>query len=199
MNYIIGVDEVGRGPLAGPVVLAAVCLPYGIKIVNRKLGKLKDSKKLSQKKREEWVGYFKQHPQIRFALARINSRGIEKLNISGAANRAAYKAITKLARTYNLQPKTYKLMCDGGLYPRAKNFSLISETIIKGDEKVTAIKIASILAKVQRDRYMLKLAKKYPQYGFEEHKGYATKRHRKAIKKYGPSEIHRKTFLKKIV
>lgn len=195
MRYVIGIDEVGRGPLAGPVVLAAVCIPEGVRITSRKLGKLRDSKKLSEKKREEWSAYLRSHPRVKFALARINPRKIEKLNISQAANRAAYKACAKLINDGKLPLSSCKIYLDGGLYARSGKVSLISKTIIKGDEKIPAIKMASIFAKVQRDNYMVKMAKKYPEYGFEKHKGYATKVHKAALKKYGPSDIHRLTFL----
>jgi len=196
---VIGIDEVGRGPLAGPVVLAAAYIPLGTRIANHKLGKLKDSKKLSVKKREKWLEYFKAHPQVKFALARVNPRSIERLNISRAANLAAYRACMRLVSENNLKWGEFKIYLDGGLCPRSDRVSLISKTVVRGDEKITAIKIASILAKVQRDKYMVKLAKKYPQYGFHEHKGYATKKHRLALRKHGPSEIHRATFLTKIV
>ena len=196
---MIGIDEVGRGPLAGPVVLAAAYIPLGTRIANHKLGKLKDSKKLSVKKREKWLEYFKAHPQVKFALARVNPRSIERLNISRAANLAAYRACMRLVSENNLKWGEFKIYLDGGLCPRSDRVSLISKTVVRGDEKITAIKIASILAKVQRDKYMVKLAKKYPQYGFHEHKGYATKKHRLALRKHGPSEIHRATFLTKIV
>jgi len=197
VKYVIGVDEVGRGPLAGPVVLAAAYIPLGTRITNHKLGKLKDSKKLSAKKREKWLEYFKVHPQVKFALARVNPRSIERLNISRAANLAAYRACVRLVRENNLKWGEFTIYLDGGLYPRSGRVSLISKTIVRGDEKITAIKIASILAKIQRDNFMKKMSKKYPQYGFEEHKGYGTKKHRKAIKIHGPSKIHRLTFLHK--
>lgn len=196
VKYIIGIDEVGRGPLAGPIVLAAVCLPAGLRI-RSKLGKLKDCKKLLPHKREEWAKYLKLHPQVKYCLARIYPRGIERLNISQAANRAAYRASVRLISENKLKFGDFKIYLDGGLYPRSEKVTLLSQTVVRGDEKFTAVKIASILAKVQRDSYMVKLAKKYPKYGFEEHKGYATESHRKALKKYGPSEIHRLTFIKK--
>jgi ribonuclease HII len=193
---VIGIDEVGRGPLAGPVILAAVCLPSGFR-VRSKLGKLKDSKKLLPKKREAWAEYLKSHPEVKYALARIYPRGIEKLNISRAANLAAYKACLHLISQNSLKFGRFKIYLDGGLYPRSSKVSLVSKTVVRGDEKFTAIKIASILAKVERDRYMTKLAKKYPVYDFQKHKGYATKAHRKALKIHGPSEAHRLTFLRK--
>lgn len=197
-KYFIGIDEVGRGPLAGPVVLAAVSIPAGFRISTRKLGSLKDSKKLSLIKREKWDDFFRSHPKINFALARINPRKIEKINISKAANLAAYRACTKLIGRNNLNPLECKIFLDGGLYARSGKLSLIGKTIVKGDEKITAIKIASILAKVHRDKFMVKLSKKYPEYGFEKHKGYATGEHRRALKKMGPSKAHRSTFLTKI-
>lgn len=196
MKYVIGIDEVGRGPLAGPVVLAAVCIPNGLRI-QTKIGKLKDCKKLLPKKREEWANYLRAHPKVKYALSRIYPRGIEKLNISQAANRAAYKACMRLISQNKLRFGEFKILLDGGLYPRSEKVTLLSQTVVRGDEKFTAIKIASIFAKVERDKYLVKLSKVYPQYGFEEHKGYATVRHRKALRKYGPTEIHRLTFLGK--
>jgi ribonuclease HII len=196
VKYVIGIDEVGRGPLAGPVVLAAVCIPNGLRI-QTKIGKLKDCKKLLPKKREEWANYLRAHPKVKYALSRIYPRGIEKLNISQAANRAAYKACMRLISQNKLRFGEFKILLDGGLYPRSEKVTLLSQTVVRGDEKFTAIKIASIFAKVERDKYLVKLSKVYPQYGFEEHKGYATVRHRKALRKYGPTEIHRLTFLGK--
>lgn len=198
MKYVVGVDEVGRGPLAGPVVLAAVLIPVGLRFTS-KLGKLKDCKQLLPKKRGEWAEYLKVHPKVKHALARVYPRGIEKMNISGAANLAAYRACLRLINKNGLKFGEFKIYLDGGLYPRSGRISLLSETVVRGDEKITAIKIASILAKVQRDKFMVKIGKIYPQYGFEEHKGYATKKHRGALKKFGPSEIHRLTFLGKYI
>lgn len=195
---IIGVDEVGRGALAGPVVVAAAIIPAGIVIKNRGL-KLKDSKKLTSNQRKQWFDYFKNHSQIKWAIARIYPRTIEKINISKAANRAASRAVLRVLK--NKREASFKIFLDGGLYLSQKimetdNFNIFCcRTITRGDEKITAIKIASIVAKVWRDKLMIRLAKKYPQYGFDIHKGYGTKKHFEAIRKYGLTDIHRRTFL----
>ncbi len=222
----MGIDEVGRGSLAGPVVVAAVAVPKELRIRNYELGKLRDSKKLSAKQRELWFEYFKKHPQITYSLAKVYPRVIERKNISKAANLAALRAFRRLVSSFpeaeprrkasfqrgrqvrygagKFQDPRFKIFLDGGLYlgnnittsQVVNNRTCDVKTLIKGDEKITAIKAASILAKVSRDRFMKRLAKKYPRYGFEVHKGYGTKRHMRAIKKYGPSPAHRLTFLR---
>lgn len=201
-------DEVGRGSLAGPVAVAAALIPKGLKIRNRELKELKDSKKLSPTQREKWSKYFKNHPQISYAISRVYPRKIEKINISSAANLAALRAFLRLSKTYNLKPSTCSIFLDGGLYlgnqryakkgqrKSASSLRLSATTVVKGDEKIPAIKIASIIAKVSRDAQMRRLAEKYPRYGFEIHKGYGTKAHLAAIKKFGPSAIHRQSFLR---
>ncbi len=195
-KYIMGIDEVGRGALAGPVVVAAVCFPSKIRIRSEKLGALRDSKKLSPKAREQWAGYFKTIKGISSSVARVYPRKIEKINITGAANHAASMASERLVKSLGLKKGQYRIFLDGGLFIKNQE-NLPAKTIIKGDEKITAVKVASIVAKVQRDKYMKKLSKKHPQYGFEIHKGYGTKLHRDAINRHGPSEVHRLTFLGK--
>jgi len=196
MEWIVGIDEVGRGALAGPVVVAAAMMPKGFVLRNCPPGKLKDSKKLSAKQREEWAKYFGANPGVEFAIARVYPRQIEKRNISRAANLAAERAFGRLAVAHNLKSNT-AVFLDGGLFlgndkgQRSKH----GKTIIKGDEKISAIKIASIVAKVHRDDFMCRLAKSYPAYGFEVHKGYGTKVHRRALRKHGPSAVHRLTFV----
>jgi len=200
-RWIIGVDEVGRGALAGPVVVGVALMkrnviPAKAGIQGFKLGKLHDSKQLSPKQREAWYAYFKENSAVDFAVARVYPHGIEKMNISKAANLAAIRAYKKLsAHSYELADKEINIFLDGGLFlgngAQPKN----AKTIIKGDEKIQAVAIASIVAKVTRDRFMVRLAKNYPEYGFEMHKGYGTKKHYKALKKHGPCEVHRKTFL----
>ena len=213
MKYIIGIDEVGRGSLAGPLFVSAVAIPTNLRFKES----LKDSKKLSPKQREEWFKKIKSHPKIKFTISKIYPRAIEKKNVSRAANLAALRAFVRLSKTYHLKPKTCKVYLDGGLYlgngqnrilgkgnpsmdsagsPQVSSGRITVKTIIRGDEKITAIKIASIIAKVSRDRSMVRLAKKYPVYKFENHKGYGTKLHIQAIKKFGPSVIHRQNFLK---
>lgn len=205
MKYIIGIDEVGRGCLAGPVTVTALAVPQELRINNYELEiKLKDSKKLSVKQREEWFKYIRQHPEIFYCSASVSPQTIDKINISTAANLAAYRAMNRLINNYKLSAKTYKLFLDGGLYLKNKKYqkSLTDfkiETVIKGDENIDAIKLASIVAKVSRDKLMsIRMHRLYSGYGFDSHKGYGTKAHRAAIKKLGISKIHRKTFCYKI-
>jgi ribonuclease HII len=198
-KWVVGIDEVGRGALAGPVVVAAAMIPRGTTFKNKNLGTLKDSKKLTPAKREAWASHFKSRSDVQFVFARIYPGGIEKLNISGAANKAALKAFNRLIKTHKLliEPQVF---LDGGLFlgSRAKQAKQQNnaKTIIKGDEKIAAVAVASIVAKVHRDRYMKRLSKRHPQYGFEVHKGYGTKAHLGAVKKYGLCPAHRLTFLR---
>lgn len=216
MRYVIGIDEVGRGALAGPVMVAAVALPKNFRLKGKlrrrgvgvpteasgDLGPLRDSKKLSPIQRKKWFGYLVGHQALCYSIARVYPRRIEKMNISAAANFAATRALERLVTAKSIRPRFCRVFLDGGLYlmkqkhnPSTDSGRMIARTIIRGDEKINAIKVASILAKVSRDRFMVRLAKQYPEYGFEIHKGYGTLRHRKAIKKHGPCGAHRKTFL----
>lgn len=202
MRWIVGIDEVGRGALAGPVVVAAAMLAVDSKghILHHPFRVLKDSKKLSPKQREYWLHYFKVYPEVKFTTARVYPRGIEKMNISAAANKAALKAFNQLLTNTKVSSNT-PIFLDGGLFLGDKKYQYAKQsyakTIIKADETIPAVAAASIIAKVSRDRFMVKLAKKYPQYGFEAHKGYATQIHLEAIKQNGPCEAHRLTFLRK--
>lgn len=198
-----GIDEVGRGCLAGPVTVAALVLPQELRIKNYELGKLKDSKKLTAKKREEWFAWLKQHPKIFYAKVNVYPKTIDRINISQAANLAATRAVKKLITHNSLPINKIKILLDGGLYLNKildSRFQILtSRTVVKGDEKYNAIKLASIVAKVHRDRIMKRNHKKYPLYGFDQHVGYGTHRHIAAIRKHGFSEIHRLTFLKNFV
>jgi len=196
MKWIVGIDEVGRGALAGPVVVAAAMVPWNLKLRVKKLGTIRDSKKLSKKQREAWTNYFNGRKDIVFTFARVYPRGIESMNISAAANLAAARAFGRLSAAHQPKSKT-RVFLDGGLFLGNGDSRKTAKTVIKGDEKITAIKIASIVAKVHRDRFMRRLAKQYPAYGFEIHKGYGTMAHRWAIKRHGPCEAHRLTFLGK--
>jgi ribonuclease HII len=200
--YTVGIDEVGRGPLAGPVVVSVLAIPENIKIPGR--SKLKDSKKLTAREREVWFEYVKNNPLIFYATARVYPRKIEKINISNAANLAATNAFVVLLKKHRRLIKNAKTVLDGGLYLKKSvlkkhGYVLNPLTVIKGDEKFDAVKLASIVAKVTRDRYMGKLHDKYSQYDFISNKGYGTEKHFKAIRHYGPSEVHRLTFLKKVI
>lgn len=181
---ICGVDEAGRGPLAGPVFAAAVILPEGLII-----DEVNDSKKLSEKKREKLFDIIKEKA-IAYCVASASVEEIEKLNILQADMLAMKRAVEGLG------VKADFAMIDGN---KAPTLDIPSVAIVKGDSKSESIAAASILAKVSRDRLMLDLAKKYPEYGFEKHKGYGTKAHKEAILKYGPCEIHRMSFLGKIL
>ncbi len=210
-SYVIGIDEVGRGALAGPVVVAAVWLPArGSPAIIKaaKLGILKDSKKLSALRREAWAKYFRRHAEVDFAIARVYPRGIERMNISAAANRAAERAFERLVAKRVTAAATTKtnanikvsIFLDGGLFlgSRANQLKQYKQakTIVKADERIAAVAAASIIAKVARDRFMTKLAAKYPRYHFAVHKGYGTALHRAALSKFGPCEAHRLTFLR---
>lgn len=193
-RFIIGIDEVGRGPLAGPVVIGAVIMPVGLKLGRKDL---RDSKKLTEKARREWDQYVKAHPRLSYALARVAPATIDRKNISKAANLAAWRAFKKLSESFDLKPENCSVYLDGGLYLGDGRRRLPAKTVVKGDEKVPAIALASIVAKVHRDNIMVQYAKKFPGYGFEVHKGYGTSMHRSALRRLGPSQAHRLTFLKK--
>jgi len=203
-KYIIGIDEVGRGALAGPVTVAALLLPrnFQFPIFNfqkRFKLKLKDSKKLSPKQREIWFEFIKKCPNIFYATASVPPKIIDKINVSNAANLAATRALARLLATKELAIRDLRVFLDGGLYLNKKTlvasgYSLNPKTIIRGDEKIPAVSLASIVAKVSRDKMMKKLHKKYPRYDFIHNVGYGTKKHVAAIKKYGCLRIHRKSF-----
>ena len=176
---IAGVDEVGRGSLIGPVYAAAVILNNSI---NKK--KLKDSKKLSRKKREILEKYIKKNSY--WSIGSASLKEIEKLNILNASLLAMKRAIIKL----KIKPK--QVLIDGNKVPKIKNYNL--KYVIKGDEKIPEISAASIIAKVSRDRLITKMSKKYIKYSWNKNAGYGTKDHLSAIKKFGITKYHRKTF-----
>lgn len=180
---ICGVDEAGRGPLAGPVFAAAVILPEGLEIEG-----VTDSKKLSEKKREKLFDVICEKA-IAYSIASASVEEIEELNILQADMLAMKRAVE------GLSVKADFAMIDGNKTPQLE---IPCVAIVKGDAKSESIAAASILAKVSRDRLMIQMAEKYPQYKFEKHKGYGTKVHREAILEYGPCEIHRMSFLKKL-
>ncbi|MCR4595004.1 MAG: ribonuclease HII [Clostridiales bacterium] len=182
---ICGIDEAGRGPLAGPVYAATVILPLGLEIPG-----LNDSKKLSEKKREELFDVITENA-VSWAVGTADEKEIDEINILNATFLAMKRAVE------GLSVKADYALVDGNRYPHIGNIK--EETVIKGDGKVMSIAAASIIAKVSRDRYMLEMANEYPQYQFEKHKGYGTKLHYEMIEKYGISPIHRKSFLKKIL
>jgi len=205
-RWVVGIDEVGRGALAGPVVVVAVALALDVRgrIVHVPFRSLKDSKKLSAARREIWAKELRTSAGVRFAIARVYPRGIERLNISAAANRAAQSAFSQLLKIHKLL-RTTPVYLDGGLFLGSKRDQqkavavgkVNAKTIVKADENFPAVAAASIIAKVSRDRFMTRLAKRHPAYGFEVHKGYGTVAHLRALKKNGPCEAHRLTFLAK--
>ena len=181
-KVICGVDEAGRGPLAGPVCAAAVILPEDLEIPG-----LTDSKKLTDKKRRELFPIIKEQA-IAYGIGLASHEEIDEINILQATYLAMERALAQLAVKPDIA------MIDGN---RAKDFGLPVRTVVKGDSLSMNIAAASILAKVTRDDLMLEMAEKYPEYGFEVHKGYGTKAHYEALRQHGASAIHRKTFLKK--
>lgn len=183
VSPLCGVDEAGRGPLAGPVCAAAVMLPRGLVIPG-----LNDSKKLSPKKRDALYDAIVEQA-VSYGVAFATVEEIEKLNILEATFLAMNRAIEQLSE------KPALALIDGN---RNTGIHVSSQCVIGGDGKCAEIAAASILAKVTRDRYMLQMAEQYPQYGFEKHKGYGTAAHYAALREYGPCPIHRPSFLKKM-
>ncbi len=182
-SLLCGVDEAGRGPLAGPVYAAAVILPRGLVIEG-----LNDSKKLSEKKREQLFDTIREQA-VDFAVASASVDEIEERNILGATFLAMNRALE------GLSPAPQLALIDGN---RSTGILTPSRCIVKGDSRVADIAAASILAKVSRDRYMLEQDRLYPEYGFAQHKGYGTKAHYDALREHGPSPIHRPSFLRKM-
>lgn len=201
MKNIIGIDEVGRGPLAGPVTIGIVSCDiktYSLLKRNKNLPAIgKDSKKLSSLAREKYTKNLQSLIQglpldkMNFSIIHVSNRIIDKSGISFAIRKAIRTGLEKL----KLDPSKCKVLLDGGL---KAPIDFKQKTIIKGDEKEKIIAWASILAKVSRDKLMCNLSKKYPLYGLEKHKGYGTLEHKRAIKKHGLSEIHRKSFCKQM-
>lgn len=182
-SIVCGIDEAGRGPLAGPVFAAAVVLKPGTEIPG-----LNDSKKLSSKKRDELFDIILEVADD-YSVASATEQEIDELNILQATFLAMNRAFDGLRKKPDLA------LVDGN---RTPDVNAVVQTVVKGDARSMSIAAASILAKVSRDRYMLELAKLFPQYQFEKHKGYGTKLHYEMLQKYGVSEVHRKSFLKNL-
>ena len=178
---ICGVDEAGRGPLAGPVYAAAVILPFGLEIPG-----LNDSKKLSDARRRELFPVICEQA-LAYGIGFATEKEIDEINILQATFLAMRRALDAL----NVRPDL--ALIDGN---RLTDFGVEAKSLVKGDSRSANIAAASVLAKVSRDDVMEKLAEQYPQYGFGIHKGYGTKRHYAALREYGPCEIHRRTFLR---
>jgi len=192
IGYLIGVDEAGRGPLVGPVSVAAVAVRATAAKTNKIFRGVRDSKKLSEKQREEWFKKLKDFEKtgvLKTASSFSGAKTIDEKGITAAVRRAVARVLKKL----EIDSRKCQVLLDGSL--RAPAYFENQETIIRGDDRIPIIAAASIIAKVSRDRRMKRYAKKFPGYGFEVHKGYGTKAHYAAIKKLGPSEIHRKSFL----
>lgn len=182
-KYICGVDEAGRGPLAGPVFAAAVILPEDYEIYG-----VNDSKKLSEKKREKLFDEIIEHA-LAYSIKSCDNFTIDDINILAATMQTMKNAVDSLT----IKPDI--VFVDGNRLPE---LDIPAEYVIHGDAVSASIAAASILAKVSRDRFMYEMDKKYPEYNFEKHKGYGTKLHYEKLREFGPCEIHRLTFLKKM-
>jgi ribonuclease HII len=196
--FVIGIDEVGRGPIAGPVVVCACAIQVGTDIIQYfPKQQLRDSKKLTEKHRQEIlhiVAPLKESREVLFGIGEVSASQIDEIGISQAIRDAMQIALTSLHA--QKVPQESFVFLDGSLHaPETYN----QETIIKGDEKVKEISLASIFAKEYRDSLMKKVSKTYPEYSFEHHVGYGTRAHYEAIKNYGVTSLHRKSFLKNLV
>lgn len=189
-SHILGVDEAGRGPLAGPVAVGIVKVPAGFN-VRREFRGVNDSKQLSEEVREEIYLHMlarRRLGDIDFCVRYSSAQAIDRFGITRAVRRASWSGIKKLASS----PEGVRVYLDGLLHAPEE---YEQETVIQGDALVPVISLASIAAKVERDRLMKRLSKIYPGYFLEEHKGYGTKKHYEMIKQWGPTDIHRMTFL----
>lgn len=196
MRYFIGVDEAGRGALAGPVCVGAVLVPEDFKwreafvlVTRRGRGEpvLRDSKKLSSQQRDILFAYIEAHGRLKHAAAFVDARVIDAIGIVNAAHEAAVSALKSLG----VSPEKVEVLLDAGLRV-PEEWS--QESFVRGDERIPAIALASIVAKVSRDRFMESIAPSYGAYGFDEHKGYGTLAHRTSIRRSGLSDIHRVSF-----
>lgn len=192
-KYIIGIDEAGRGPLAGPVAVGAILIPSDFDKWPLKRG-LRDSKKLSEKKREEVFKWMKGQSEIRMSVALVSAEVIDRDGIVVAIKHGVNGVVKRVSKGFSLRDREVSVLLDGGLCAPEKFKN--QKTIVRGDEKELTIALASIAAKVTRDRFMTRLAKLYSLYGLEKHKGYGTKAHIAAIGEHGLSKIHRKSFCK---
>lgn len=187
LTSVCGCDEAGAGPLAGPVYAAAVILPLGMDIPG-----LNDSKKLTEKKREQLFPIIKEQA-VAWAVARVEAEEIDRTDILSARMKAMQLAIDAL-----VVPADFALIDGNRDKGRTAAITTPHELIVKGDSRSASIAAASVLAKVSRDHWMVEAAKEYPGYQFEQHKGYGTKLHYDLLRQYGPSPIHRRTFLKNL-
>lgn len=183
-EFVVGLDEVGRGPLAGPVVAGAVCIKRGGLLPFAE--NIRDSKKLSAKQREGWYKFLTEQEEVKWGVGIISEKIIDQINILEATKLAMKRAIV------NLKIAPDYLLLDGNFL--LEDLPISQKAVVRGDEKVISCAAASIVAKVTRDRLMQRYHQKFPQYGFDKHKGYGTKNHLVAIKKYGACPIHRQSF-----
>ncbi|MEK7479686.1 MAG: ribonuclease HII [Patescibacteria group bacterium] len=193
MRYLIGIDEAGRGPLAGPVAVGAVMVPVDFDW--SLLEGVRDSKKLSEKKREEFytrASELAQSKVLHFAVSTSSATYIDRYGIVPAIKRALAEALSR----FDIEPHDCRVVLDGSLHAPAEYIH--QETIIRGDDTEPVISLASIMAKVTRDRLMKRLSPKYPAYGFDAHKGYGTLLHRRAIAQFGLSDVHRTSFCRRL-
>lgn len=192
---LVGIDEAGRGPLAGPLAIGFFAVHTASAL--RQFRGVKDSKQLSERQREEWFARIRSaatRGEIAYTVAMVQARTIDELGLSPAIRRALDRGLRRLVERGWAAPETTKILLDGSLYAPRRYAS--QETIIDGDAKEPIIALASICAKVTRDRRLKRLAKLYPAYGFEIHKGYGTKVHYAALRRHGLSPEHRRSFLK---
>src|SRR3989344_2700479 len=185
-----GMGGGGRGPLAGPVALAMVVAQAGFRFYHPKFGRIRDSKKLSAAKREAWYRLLTTHPKLRWARTYVHPKVIDRINIAKAAHRGARRLVKRAL------PKLHFVYLDGSLalLPGVPN-----KVLIHADDRFPIIGAASIISKVTRDRYMARKAKEYPRYKFEAHKGYGTRLHIKLLRQYGPSVLHRGSFIGSLI
>lgn len=191
-SYIIGIDEVGRGPLAGPVAVGVVCVPVGFSM--KFFRGIKDSKQLSEKAREEWFAKIRAESKKRKLKYKVSFASPQTIDKRGIV-KAISQCIESCLRRLEVLPQRTLVLLDGSL--KAPKEFKNQKTIIGGDESEPVISAGAIMAKVSRDRRMIRLAKKYPRYSFHIHKGYGTALHYKKIKKHGLSKIHRRSFINK--
>ena len=193
MKFIVGVDEVGRGPLAGPLCIGACAVEARkMRQCRRAFAGVKDCKQLSPTQREKWFAIIQEYESrgvVRVALAFVGHRTIDKKGMARALRVGIYRVLKKL----NIEPTACKVLLDGGL--KAPAHFTKQKTIIRGDETEMLIALASIAAKVRRDHRMIRLAKRFPEYGFDIHKGYGTKLHYEMLRRHGICELHRQSFI----
>lgn len=186
IHCVIGIDEAGRGPLAGPVYVGAVCIPLGVK---KFPFPLRDSKRLNEKQRRDIFAWIKNHPLISYTYSYASVRYIDKKGIVKGVHAAAQRCVERI----NKNPTSTHIITDAGIGLKTYSY----KSFPRADESVRAVSLASIVAKEMRDTYMKQLHKKYPQYNFMAHKGYGTKEHESLLHKHGISDVHRLTFTRK--